>query len=402
MLLLRSEDLDLSYRTDSARDWSWPGRAVGFLDDSSGPDLLPPIPEEEHASSEFGEVGVDWNKEGDTPLFRTARLRYQTPSRLFSYLMGISRWSEDDFWSRSGLDAFSVPRDDTQREIHRRSVYWTLTFFTIAHELLNQTVVPPGYPVTVSVGYFDPNSEADAFGIAIAIDSDDSPFLDLPTTPVPLYLLPAVRERQVRLPSILGWQDDVGPLIVRRPRPQIELHGPPGIAGASSAAYVRDMKTGTPMGLLGCRHVLPTPTVGSTVPMVGYPKQTVVAESEKLDLAVVSSPTPVPIGLRPVHRWPAQWQPCTIDGDSGPVQTRVADVSNTWGVFSDPLLPAALGLEDPGQHGDSGAAVLDKSSDPSDGVCGVYRGAIYSQGPARGYAVHIQQVEQVMRLELVQ
>ena len=182
------------------------------------------------------------------------------------------------------------------------------------------------------------------------------------------------------------------------------MHRPPGFSGATSASYVRDATTGTPMGLLGCRHVLPTTTVGAAVPMRGAPDQTVVAVSnENVDLAVVSSPTPVPVSPRHVHRWPAQWQPCAIDGDVSLMKSaRIADITNTWGVFGDPLLPVAVDLDDVGMHGDSGAAVVDTIASPPGGVCGVYRGAVNNAGPPRGTARHIQQVEKVMNVELVE
>jgi hypothetical protein len=59
-----------------------------------------------------------------------------------------------------------------------------------------------------------------------------------------------------------------------------------------------------------------------------------------------------------------------------------AYIANTWGVFSDPLLPVHIDLEASGQHGDSGAAVLDTGSGTTGGVMGAYVGAINNSGPA--------------------
>jgi len=81
------------------------------------------------------------------------------------------------------------------------------------------------------------------------------------------------------------------------------------------------------------------------------------------------------------------------------VSTRIAQVSNQWGVFSDPRLPVHVDLEDPADHGDSGAAVIDSATN---GILGVYIGAIVNQGQTKARSVHIQQVENVMGLELVQ
>ncbi|MGH9917822.1 MAG: hypothetical protein ACRD6W_02955, partial [Nitrososphaerales archaeon] len=295
-----------------------------------------------------------------------------------------------------------VPTSPEDLAVHRKSTYWTLVLFLLAHELLNQSVIPPGYPVDVAVGYLDPQEELDAFGVAISIDSEDIPYAVLPPEPTPFYSLPLVRDRSVRVPRLEGWPDEYGPMVVRRPREYVELHAPPsGFAGASAASYVRNAQTGSPLGLLGCRHVLPLAKVGAGVPIAGHPSQKVAAISDELDLAVVSSPTLVPSTPRLAQRWPAQWLPCEIEGNVSTVKTRIAQIANQWGVFSDPLLPVHVDLEASGQHGDSGAAVLDRSSATTRGVLGVYVGAINNQGPTKGRSVHIQQIEKVMNLELV-
>jgi hypothetical protein len=374
---------------------------LGYLDSSSGPQLVPPIPDPEAWPYGFREIGLLWGD--DVALRGPTRRRARLPRGLFYYLTDLERYNKfkDDDQFESEPD-FDPPADETELDIHRRSLYWTLVFFIVGHELLNQAVTPPGYPIDVSVGYFDPKSESDAFGLAFAIDPADLSYEAIPREPVPLYLLPIVRDGQVRLPRIYGWPDPGGPLVVRRPRQNMELHGPPGFGGASAASYVRHAATGTPMGLLGCQHVLPTPTVGAAVPVAGFPNQTVTAISDpSLDLAVVSSPTPIPTTPRPVQRWPAQWQPCAIDGNVSSVTTRIADITNTWGVFSDPKVPVSVDLDDAGTHGDSGAAVVDSCAGSAGGICGVYRGAINNQGPTKGRAAHIQQVEKVMDVELV-
>lgn len=375
---------------------------MGYLDNSSGPELVPPIPDQTRARRDHPEIGLLWD---DAPA-RVNYLQYRYPTELFYYLADPSRYYELDgadearYPREIGID---VPESLEDREVHRRSIYWTLALFVIAHELLNQAVLSPGYPVDVAVGYLDPQEEVDAFGLAISINSEDIPYEVLPPEPTPLYSLPIVRDRSVRLPRLDGWPDENGPVLVRRPREYLELHAPPlGFGGASSASYVRDARTGSPLGLLGCRHVLPLAKLGARVPVAGFPSQVVTAISDELDLAVVSSPTPVPSTPRLVQRWPAQWLPCEIDGNVSSVTTRVAQVTNTWGVFTDPRLPVHVDLEAPGQHGDSGAAVLDASLGTAGGVMGVYVGAINNQGPTKARSIHIQQVEKVMNLELVE
>lgn len=306
---------------------------MGYLDNSSGPILVPPIPDQSHSGRPFREIGVDWDDDV-APMSRTRR-RYRVPTGLFYFLTDLDRYYEfselDEIGSGVNTD---IPIDAAFLEIQRRSLYWTMAFFVVAHELLNQIAVPPGYPVTISAGYFDPDREGDAFGMAISIDSEDIDIVEaLPPEPIPLYSLPVIEHRLVRLPRIYGWPDPNGPLIVRRPREYVELHGPPGFGGASSASYVRDAATATPMGLLGCRHVLPTPTVGAGVPVAGYPSQTVTAISDALDLAVVSSPTRIPATPRPVHHWPAQWQPCQIDAISAQCQRELRTSRTAGGCF---------------------------------------------------------------------
>jgi hypothetical protein len=373
---------------------------MGYLANSSGPQLVPPIPDQTRAQVDYPEFGLLWDDAAPT-----GYRQYRYPRELFSYFVDENYYYELNQAQRTrDLDTgLLVPLSHEDQAIHRKSTYWTLVLFMLAHEFLNQSVLPPGYPVDVAVGYLDPESEVDAFGVAISIDADDIPFAILPPEPTPFYSLPLVQAGSVRLPRLEGWSDEHGPMVVRRPREYVELHAsPPGFAGASSASYVRNAHTGSPLGLLGCRHVLPLPKIGAGVPVHGYPSQKVTAISEELDLAAVSSPTPVPSTPRLVQRWPAQWLPCDIDGNASTVNTRVAQVTNTWGVFSDPLLPVHVDLETPGQHGDSGAAVVDSSSGTLGGVMGVYVGAINNQGPPKGRSVHIQQVEKVMKLELVE
>jgi hypothetical protein len=374
-----------------------------YLENSSGPDLVPPIPDQTRARSGFEEFGLVWaNVRPRRASYR--QYPYQRALRRYFVEPDVSFDRDQPEAARRLLDEEDfVPASPEERDIHRKSLYWTFALFLLMHELLNQAVVSPGYPIDVAVGYLDPQGEADAFGLAVSVGPEDVPFSVLPPEPTPIYSLPAVREGFVEIPRLEGWPDDFGPVVVRRPRAFVEMHAPPpGFAGATSASYVRSRSTGSPLGLLGCRHVLPLPQVGAGVPMVGFPAQKVTALSDQLDLAVVSSPTPVPAKPRAIHRWPAQWLPCEIAGSTGTVKTRVAEVSNTWGVFSDPLLPVHIDLEHPAQHGDSGAAVLDASSSTSGGVMGVYVGAIQNQGPTRARAVHIQQVEAVMDLELVE
>lgn len=377
---------------------------MGYLDDheSLGPALVPAIPDHPYGEHADGEIGLLWKE-----VTRSGRAprQYLLPQPIFNYLTADFRYfmKLGGFGEPASEMDTSVPTDEESRELHRRTLYWTFALMILGHELLNQTVVPPGFPISISVGYFDPLTEANQFGLAIAIDSALLPHEILPPEPTPIYSLPVIRNRQVQLPAIIDWPAP-GPFVVRRPHRIVELHRPPSFAGATSASYVRHAATGTPMGLLGCRHVLPTPTVGAAVPMISAPSQAVVAVSnEHVDLAVVSSPTPVPVSPRPIQRWPAQWQPCEIDGEVSPMKAaRIAEITNTWGVFSDPLMPVAVDLDDIGAHGDSGAAVLDACTDGPQGICSVYRGAVNNAGPPKGTARHIQQVEKVMKVQLVE
>lgn len=378
---------------------------MGYLHYSSGPILVPPLPADPRTEDPqfMGELGLRW--EGLTSNGH-APLRYRIPRALFYYLTDLASFEKYGRFGERAQGDTSIPSDRDALDYHRRALYWTLVLFTVGHELLNQTVVPPGYPIHVSAGFLNPETEVDAFGLAISIDPALLPYDVLPAEPTRLYSLPIVQDRRIRLPEIYGWSPDgFGPYVARRPHRNFQWHRPPGFGSGTTASYVRDATTGTPMGLLGCRHAVPDPTIGAAVPMPNGAAQKVVAVSAEraIDLIVVSSPTPVPSTPRPVHRWPAQFQPCAIDGDAGGVtHTRIAQITNTWGVFSDPLRAVYVDLDDCGIPGDSGAAVLDTTSTSPGGVCGVYAGAYNSPGPLPGYAIHIQQVEKIMGVELVQ
>jgi hypothetical protein len=169
---------------------------------------------------------------------------------MFNYLTDFGVFEKlGGFGVRAAEMDTSVPADAESLERHRRALYWTFTLMILGHELLNQTVVPPGYPISISVGYLDPYTEVNDFGLAIAIDPALLPYEVLPPEPIPLYSLPIITNQQVRLPGIYGWPDP-GPVVVRRPHRIVEPHRAPGFAGATSASYVRDAATGTPMGLL--------------------------------------------------------------------------------------------------------------------------------------------------------
>jgi len=192
---------------------------MGYLDDSSGPQLVPPIPDLTPFLNRRPGFGLIWN--GD--LARTVRYadRYQIPEELVPYFVDHpERYFEYREVNRipSDFDYYFPPYRSDELDIHRRSVYWTLALFIVAHELLNQAILPPGYPLDVAVGYLDPHNEVDAFGLAISVDPEDMSYAILPPEPTHLYSLPIVRDRHVRLPLLYGWPDQEGPVIVRRPR----------------------------------------------------------------------------------------------------------------------------------------------------------------------------------------
>lgn len=292
-----------------------------------------------------------------------------------------------------------APENGGDREIHRRNLYWSSLLLTVGHDLLGQALDRTPYPIEVAVGFLDPEEEVAEFGLAISVGRQDIDESYLPPEPTRLEHLPATRRGNLNLPLLDGWRDQGGPFVLRRDPGMVESHGPPGYGGASASSFVRDSTSGLPLGILGCRHVLPSPSLGAGVPMQGHSAQRVVRIQHELDLAVVTSPVAVPSTPRTVQRWPAQWLPCSLNGSASSLTTRVIQVTNQWGVFTDPRTPVHVDLEHAGTHGDSGGEVVDLTSG---GILGVYLGAVHNQGPARGRSVHIQQVESVMGVDLVE
>jgi hypothetical protein len=111
-----------------------------------------------------------------TPTGQAPR-RYRVSDGVYYYLTDFDRYLEyNGFGEATSEMDTSIPANDAELDLHQRSLFWTLALFTLGHEFLNQTVAPPGYPISVSVGYFDPHTEVNAFGVAISIDQELLPY----------------------------------------------------------------------------------------------------------------------------------------------------------------------------------------------------------------------------------
>jgi len=286
------------------------------------------------------------------------------------------------------------------------------------HELLDALVFEfglsiddPGIAgVRVGVGYLDPVTEADEFGITISLAGDHpfATFFDSLPRRLQSYMFDGpLRSRQRpgfgwrnAVEVLQYWPDEGGPLVIRRSSPRLIEHAlPAGYGGASAASFVRERDHGGADGLLGCAHPLHSRKIGATVALTDGGTGTVEVIEDRLDVAIVNTGAPPPLAQRTLQRWPAQYLPCTVRGYKSTVVTRIAEVANRWGVFSDPALPVDVDLDDPASPGDSGAGVFD---DVTGGLLGVYVGEITNQRLPKGNSVHIQQVESVLNLEFLE
>jgi hypothetical protein len=266
----------------------------------------------------------------------------------------------------------------------------------------------------VSVGFLHPSTEVDSFGIAIS--GSDQAFRVLAVGPwgvlrrngpVPLSDLRYILgRRSAQMDPVdeaaYSWRSELGtePYVVVRDAPSFEPHcDPVGFGGGSRGALVRNYQA-TVVGELGCAHVISGGRVGDVVQLGLGATAAIIGLDNDVDLAVVKRECDHELTPRLLQRWPAQWMPCSFSGNATSITARIAQVTNTYGLFADPLMPVWIDLDEAGAPGDSGAAVVDQTSG---NLCGIYRGSITHTGGIKfGRCVHIQQAEQVMGLEFVQ
>lgn len=272
----------------------------------------------------------------------------------------------------------------------------------------------------VSVGFLHPEYERESFGVAFCETSGPrhrrgNYFLDFlfgdglrsATQVIPfgslLYSRSGAGSMRFVSRVLSIWRSELsdGPYLVRRPSQSFEPHCDAiGFGGGSPGAAVRTHDRSA-VGEVGCAHVLGGRSVGDSVALGRNGSGEIISIDKSVDLAVVERQCDHELVARPLQRWPAQWMPCSFTGNATSTSTaRIAQVTNTFGVFTDPTMPVWFDLDEAGAPGDSGAAVIDNTSGH---LCGIYRGKLTDpRGFEYGRCAHIQQAEQVMGLEFVQ
>jgi hypothetical protein len=269
----------------------------------------------------------------------------------------------------------------------------------------------PGLGMDVSVGYLHPAFEIDSFGVALGFDDNASRHLPIRYPIYEAFNGEAVIAwsrllRISRSPSVgvitNAWRQEIGsePHLALRQSQVFEPHcNAVGFVGGSPGAVAR---TGSgSIGEVGCAHVITPLGVGDQASLSGHGQGQILALDSHIDLAVVERNCQCVLTPRPLQRWPAPWMPCSLHGNVTTTNTaRIAQITNTFGVFHDPLAQVWIDLDESGQPGDSSAPVTDNVTGH---LCGIYRGSLTDpRGFQYGRCAHIQQAEQAMGLEFLQ
>lgn len=312
--------------------------------------------------------------------------------------------------------------------IYRKTVYWTdrfLNAFRPVRGLLVRTVSGLN---GLSVGYHDPETESDGFGIILHVKPNSGGLLRRGSlrfhSGVPVEFLADILMRverdhytESRTSELQRLMEDLrftntamAPfrVVIREAAEHLDSLARHPYSG-TAAGYVTT-RTGSPEerpGLLTCKHVVASslgkdPQIGDPVPMADgdLDRALIDLAPNPIDAAVLEADASELTTPLPVMPHVAQYLPVDIRTASGQTKAnRVTAVTDTYNVWDDPDIPAFLELEKPGASGDSGALVMDQATGAA---VGLYRGRFDAPVPLRrsGRAAHLRQVKALMGLEL--
>ena len=268
-------------------------------------------------------------------------------------------------------------------ELDRRFIVWTEALSLSFHrDRLWRRV--PGFRFA-AYGFFDPEAEADAFGVIAYVD---------PAAPFEDREIGVVRVGKAQFP-------------VRTRRWFFRPHafaGPNPLYG-TGACWAECGHLNNQIGILTARHVfddaanLRLAQKGDVIVTAAGSSSLLEVAPGVVDAAVFAPPVQSSPGAPlKIEKYVAQWRDVTFDGAfSGSVQAKVTQVTDTRGIFHHHL-QAALILSYPGDPGDSGALVR---YDPSGEGVGLYLGLLCgATGHAEGFAQNLFQAADSMRLAL--
>lgn len=277
-----------------------------------------------------------------------------------------------------------VLSDIKQRGELLRVLHWAMRLFLELRSRAAQVARKiPGF-CQFAVGFLNPVTEKDAFGVIALVLSHERPakqFIDLIE----------VNNRKF-------------PIVVR----SITLteHASPTVHPSNGTATCwAKSRVSTPLpqeGILTAKHVTGTRLQARVKFNGGGVGRLVDMAPEGIDAAVVDTPETFPrspMRMRTIAAV-APWTDVefTGAGSGGLHRTKVTAVTDILGILSSPLLPVRVVLANHGSPGDSGALVLEPKTSKA---VGLYMAEFSDQaGRSGGLAQHMEQVVQIMDMEL--
>jgi hypothetical protein len=260
-----------------------------------------------------------------------------------------------------------------------RAVIWTIALEN-AFQREKYAQEMPGFR-TATYGFFDPETEADGFGVIAYVAPS-------------LYGVPRGEFRWVSV-------DDQSFSVIVRPA-NWRLHAPtvhPALGTSTCWAKSRRPTLKSKSGILTAKHVVGKPAIGSAVPLTSGHGTLLDLAPEGIDAALVQVPSsnwPGSPGTLNCQKFVAQWSDVDVYSPSGQFSTKVTEVSSGRGTL-DPSIPLRIFLANPGQSGDSGALVMDSAGR---GI-GLYMGEVTTPANLQeGFCQHLGQVESSMAVDL--
>jgi hypothetical protein len=262
-------------------------------------------------------------------------------------------------------------------------LYWTiLTFLSIRSIYRRIATSVPGF-YDFSVGFLDPESESNGFGIIVLAKSQTreniNSFLGnlrVSGMTFPIFLR-NIRIIEHRLPSIHP------------------------INGTASCWVVSKRINGSnERCILVAKHTI-SDAIGSEVKFIdGSLGKVLDVAPLGIDAAIVSTKeTSFGQHMKPAKTIVSFTEATFTGATSGQVNTFVTATNDQFGIINSAHLPIRLHLSHSGEEGDSGAMIMESST--SKGM-GIYLGKVIDPaGRSTGLAQHLNQVIQIMGIEVL-
>lgn len=280
-----------------------------------------------------------------------------------------------------------ITEEISEDPIRRKVLFWSLQLFI---ELSERSIeiakqIPSFWQF--AVGFFNPYTEGDGFGV-IALTMGDGENLE-------------------QLPQFINIGKNSFPFLVRNIT--IEEHTAPkqhllnGTAGCWARSRINS--SNSKLGVLTAKHVTGMRN-GTTVNFSNGNGRLIDVAPEGIDAALVKSPELFSqVSMKPLKavRLIAPWTSVEFTGAvTGSHSTLVTATTDQLGILNSPLFPVRVLLDKYGDQGDSGALVKVKKGTTNEAV-GLYLGKFVDlTGRSGGLAQHMEQIVEIMDMELYQ